>query len=197
MAKFDEAFNFTFSCQEKFERLIFTMKKVIFREAKRDDCDEVRRLIQELADFEKMPNGPQIDAEVLREDGFSDHPPSFGCIVMEEVGEGGIKGKLCGYAVYFISYSTWLGKAMYLEDIYVSPEYRGNKYGSKLFDLVAKKGLDMGCKRMDFRALNWNPAIEFYKRKGAVDVTKSEGWHNFTLDVVGMQNLAAKSSTRE
>ncbi|XP_071442719.1 thialysine N-epsilon-acetyltransferase isoform X2 [Hetaerina americana] len=170
------------------------MSKIIVREATKDDCVGIRSLIQELADFEKMPDGPQIDASVLEEDGFGNDNPRFGCFVLEEVEENKEKRKLFGYALYFIAYSTWLGKSMYLEDIYVSPKYRGQGMGSKLFDTVAKKGLELGCQRMDLRVLSWNPAVEFYARKGAVDLTAREGWHNYSLDVASMAKLVSKAN---
>ncbi|XP_046396866.1 thialysine N-epsilon-acetyltransferase [Ischnura elegans] len=167
------------------------MNNFIIREAVKEDCKEIRRLIQELADFEKMPNGPQIDTKVLEDDGFNSEHPIFGCIVAEVDGEN---KEMIGYALYFIAYSTWMGKAIYLEDIYVSPQFRSQGLGSKLFDTIAKKGLELGCCRMDFRVLNWNPANEFYARKGAVDMTRLEGWHHYSLNKANMEKLTSKTT---
>lgn len=170
------------------------MKTINLREAVKDDCKEIRRLIQELADFEKMPDGPKIDYKVLEEDGFGSNHPSFRCIILEELDDSSAKGKLVGCAIYYITYSTWAGKAMYLEDLYVSPEYRGQGFGSKLFHAIAKKGQELGCKRMDLRVLQWNPAMHFYLKKGGIDLTSKFGWHNIGFDNVAMDKLAADAS---
>ena len=85
-----------------------------------------RILIQELADYEKMPEGPKISAEVLEKDGFGDEK-FFHCFVAEQSDKS-----LIGFALYNITYSTWEGKQVYMEDLYVQPQYRGQGVGSKV-----------------------------------------------------------------
>lgn len=79
---------------------------------------------------------------------------------------------------------------MVLEDLYVKPEYRNHQVGSKLFDAVVKTAHDEDCRRMDFEVLDWNPARRFYHRKGAVDVSESEGWHMYRVTKERMREIA-------
>lgn len=195
------------------------MNGFTIREARREDCKEIRRLIQELADFEKMPTGPKIDADVLEEDGFNCENPYFHCFVAEppsndggdaivpdnggelsdtgicgcskaRVGDDFIANTLLGYALYFYTYSTWKGKVLYLEDLYVTPACRGQGLGSALFNRVAKRAFESHCCRLDFSVLNWNPAQDFYKAKGAINITEEEGWHHYRLDREALAKLA-------
>jgi GNAT superfamily N-acetyltransferase len=71
--------------------------------------------------------------------------------------------------LYYVSYSTWKGKCIYLEDLYVQEKYRGSGYGLQLFNAVKEVARLGGYKRLDWQVLDWNePAIEFYKRQGAL-----------------------------
>jgi GNAT superfamily N-acetyltransferase len=76
---------------------------------------------------------------------------------------------IVGFALFFTNYSTWKGKCLYLEDLYVLPEYRKEGVGSQLFDEVVRIAIERGVKRMDWQVLEWNePALAFYLKKGAV-----------------------------
>ncbi|XP_049774134.1 thialysine N-epsilon-acetyltransferase-like [Schistocerca cancellata] len=185
------------------------MENVVIREARREDCKELRRLIQELADFEQMPDDCKLTVEGLERDGFDAVPPLFHCYVAEvsthvkdisatkeeNVSDvlkmGDSCAKLIGHALYFFSYSSQRGRTIYLEDIYVTPEYRGSKLGSALFDKVAKKGIETGCVQMDLVVLNWNPAQIFYKRKGATDITSEKNFNYYSIDRDAMEHLLA------
>ncbi|XP_069687803.1 thialysine N-epsilon-acetyltransferase-like isoform X1 [Periplaneta americana] len=195
------------------------MNGFTIREARREDCREIKRLIQELAEFEKMGDVRKIDTDVLEEDGFNCEHPYFHCFVAEpspedggdaivpdnggespEIGACGSSrtrgteessaNTLLGYALYFYTYSTWKGKALYLEDLYITPSCRGQGLGSALFNRVAKRAFESGCCRLDFAVLNWNPAQEFYKAKGAVNMTEEEGWHHYRLEREALEKLA-------
>ncbi|XP_076300968.1 thialysine N-epsilon-acetyltransferase-like [Lasioglossum baleicum] len=159
--------------------------KAIIRRAKREDCKAIRNLIQELADFEKMSDGPRIDHKTLEKDGFDTEHPFFICFVAE------INGNVMGYAISYYTYSTWCGKAMYLEDIYVTQEYRKQHIGGELLKAVAKEAVDNNCCRLDFSVLEWNPAQQFYKIKGATDLTVDEGWHHYRFSDTALKALAA------
>ena len=75
---------------------------------------------------------------------------------------------IIGIALYYISYSTWRGRSMYLEDLYVQPKHRGEQLGYLLFELVREEAIRLNCKRMDWQVLDWNePAIKFYEKLGA------------------------------
>ena len=153
------------------------------RKATKDDCPEIIRLIQELADYEKMPDGPKINAETLAEDGFGSKS-FYECFVASA------NEKLVGFVLYFYTYSTWEGRSVYMEDLYVTPTYRNKGIGKKLWQACVQAGLEMKCTRCNFSVLDWNkPSIEFYKSKGAVDLSGAEGWLAFRLHQSEMEKF--------
>ncbi|XP_012225607.1 thialysine N-epsilon-acetyltransferase [Linepithema humile] len=160
------------------------MAEIIIRKARREDCKAIKTLIQELADYEKMPDGPTLDQETLERDGF-DGQPLFFCNVATS------NEKLIGYAIFYYSYSTWCGKIMHLEDLYVTKEFRGKGVGDKLLKSVAKESVDTNCNQLDFVVLNWNPAQEFYKKHGAKDLTSIEKWHYCRISNAELMKLAS------
>lgn len=138
-----------------------------------------------------MPDGPKINEHVLQRDGFGDNP-LFQCIVAETDGENLEKKEIIGYVIFYYTYSTWEGKALYMEDIYVTPAFRNKGIGTSLWSHVAKIAVETGCCRLDFAVFDWNEsAISFYANKGAEDITKSEGWHHYRLRQEELQKLAA------
>ncbi|CAH1369488.1 thialysine N-epsilon-acetyltransferase [Tenebrio molitor] len=150
---------------------------VTIRKAKKEDMVQVYKLIKDLAEFEKLEKQVKIDASVLVEDGFKTENPAFTCLVAELS-----DGHIMGYALYYISYSTWLGKSIFLEDLYIQPAYRKIGVGKQLFMAVAKIAHELPSKRMDFHVLSWNPAGDFYKSLGAENLTTSEKWQLFRLN---------------
>ena len=135
--------------------------KTKLREASKEDLPAVLELIQELALYEKAPAEVTITLEELEEDGFGNHP-LFHIILAEREGE------IAGMAFYFISYSTWKGKCIYLEDIIVKENMRGKGIGACLFEEMIRVGKRLGAKRLSWQVLDWNePAIHFYKKYGA------------------------------
>ncbi|XP_033731252.1 diamine acetyltransferase 2-like [Pecten maximus] len=160
------------------------MADYTIRPAVQGDCEEILRLIQELAEFEKMPEQVKMTVGTLRRDGFGEQN-FFRCLVVEDKTTTAVEGKaiLWGYALYYYAYSTWEGRVMYLEDLYMSPTYRGRGIGTKLFNAVAQIGVEQDCQRMQWVVLSWNkPSIEFYKARGAWDVTAKENWNIFRMD---------------
>jgi len=109
------------------------VKNYEIRKAVIEDCGAIHRLIQELANYEKIPDGPKINVQVLERDGFGSRPV-FECFVAvaKESNE------LIGYALYFYTYSAWEGKCLYLEDIYVQSLHRGKKIGLSFFQVLSK-----------------------------------------------------------
>jgi diamine N-acetyltransferase len=99
--------------------------------------------------------------------------------------------KKAGYAICFYTFSTWEGRGMLLEDIFVRPEYRNLNVGKSLFAEVCKFGITMNCKRLDFHVLDWNPAQTFYQKLGATNLTEAEGWQYYRCDVKTMSELAS------
>ncbi|XP_032663417.1 leucine-rich repeat and guanylate kinase domain-containing protein [Odontomachus brunneus] len=159
------------------------MAEITIRKARREDCKAIRDLIQELSEYEKMPEQMEINYKTLEKDGF-DGQPLFFCNVATS-GE-----KVIGYALFYYIYSTWVGKAMCLEDIYVTPEFRGKYVGDKLLKSVAKAAVESNCRQLDFIVLNWNPAQEFYKKRGACDLTVEEKWHRYRFSTDDLKKLA-------
>lgn len=90
--------------------------------------------------------------------------------------------KIIGYTITFFTYSTWEGKTYFVEDIYVRPEYRKIGVGKKLFLNAIKLAHENQCHRVDFHVLKWNPAKEFYKKMGAINLTETEDWEFYRLN---------------
>jgi len=159
------------------------------------DCEEIIRLIKELSAYEKLEDQMHLTVEELRRDGFGERPV-FRCIVADkkqtdESGKSEDTDALAGYALFYYKYSTWEGRCIYLEDLYVTPDCRKKGIGLALFKSVAKIAVEERCKRIDFTVLGWNEtAIEFYKKMNAIDLTQTEQWHFFRLNDNEIKQLA-------
>ncbi|GLV35772.1 uncharacterized protein CBL_01076 [Carabus blaptoides fortunei] len=159
------------------------MDSVKVRKAKREDMQHVMKLIEELATFENMPKHVKINATILERDGFDVPSPVFMCYVAESS-----HLEIVGYALFYYTYSTWLGKSVFLEDLYVQPTYRRRGIGKELF-LTAAKEAYLNKTRLDFQVLAWNPAKEFYNNLGAVNLTETEHWQSFRLNMNALTNI--------
>jgi GNAT superfamily N-acetyltransferase len=131
------------------------------RRAKQGDEYGIYQLIKALAEYEKAPNEVTNTPEELAKELFETQLCDAYVAIVDE--------QIVGFALWYISYSTWKGRCLYLEDFYVLPAYRDLKIGSKLFDLVVEEAKRLGVKRMDWQVLEWNQlALDFYKRKQAI-----------------------------
>ncbi len=132
------------------------------RFADEEDVSLILDLIKGLAKYEKMLDQVVATEEDLKESLFIKK--------QAEVVIGEEKGKPVGFALFFHNYSTFLGKAnLYLEDLFVKPEYRGRGYGKTLLSFLGKIAVDRNCGRLDWWCLDWNTSsIEFYKEMGAI-----------------------------
>lgn len=132
------------------------------RNATEGDVPEILTFIRALAAYEREPDAVKATEADLREHGFGPNP-YFQCLIAEE------DGRPAGFAFYFFDYSTWMGRpGIYLEDIFVYPEFRGRGIGRALLRRVAAVAVDKGCARLKWEVLDWNtPAIEFYSSMGA------------------------------
>lgn len=147
--------------------------KAQIRKATEKDLKDIYDLIMELAIYEKAPHEVDNTVEQMKQDGFGEKPV-FGCFVAEE------NGTVVGTAIYYYRYSTWKGKALYLEDLVVSAKHRGKGYGKALLDAIVRKAKEDNCKQVRWQVLDWNePAIKFYQSIGA-DLDAE--WINCTLD---------------
>jgi GNAT superfamily N-acetyltransferase len=128
------------------------------RKGKQEDIPAVLGLIRELAAFEKAPlEVTNTESDMLR-DGFGTDPV-FRLMVAET------DGMVTGMAIYFIKYSTWKGKGVYLDDIVVSEHFRNNGIGKLLMDAVIQDAQALGAKQLHWQVLDWNtPAIRFYEK---------------------------------
>ncbi|MGB0882254.1 MAG: GNAT family N-acetyltransferase [Vicingaceae bacterium] len=131
------------------------------RKATKNDLPEVLTLIKELALYENAPNEVIITLNDLEKDGFGENP-IYWIIVAE------LNGEIVGISFYYIRYSTWKGKCLYLEDLVVKEKYRGNKIGEALFEATLNTAKEIGARLMTWQVLDWNePAINFYKKFNA------------------------------
>lgn len=156
------------------------------------DCADIARMIRELAQFENLSEQVEVGEPGLRADGFC-QDPFYKCLVAEVPPECQSQDghTIVGYGLYFFTYSTWKGRNIYMEDLYVMPEFRGKGIGKKLMSRMAAIGLEQGCTQMKFSVLDWNrAAIDFYLSKGAADLTATEGWHFFRFEADAMRGLA-------
>ncbi len=128
------------------------------RKGIKSDLPQVLILIKELANYEKAPNEVVVTIDELENDGFGENP-IFNFFVAE------VDNKIVGISLYYIKYSTWKGKCIFLEDIIVTEKYRQFGIGKKLFDKVVNIAKVMNVKRLEWQVLEWNtPAINFYKK---------------------------------
>ena len=137
-------------------------------------------LIRALADYEHLAGQVAATVEGLREGLFA-APPAADAVFAT------IDGRKIGYAIWFPTFSTFLGRrGIYLEDLFVVPEWRGQGVGRALLAHVARVALARGEGRMEWAVLNWNePAIEFYRRLGARPM---HGWTVYRLDGQALKN---------
>lgn len=138
------------------------MSQFSIRFAEEKDVSLILYFIKELADYEKMLNEVVATEEILREWIFEKNKAEV-IFAMED-------SKEIGFALFFHNFSTFLGRAgVYLEDLYVMPEYRGKGYGKALLKQLAKIAVERGCGRLEWWCLDWNkPSIDFYRSLGAV-----------------------------
>ena len=152
-----------------------------FRYAERNDVALILRFIKELAEYEKMLDEVVADEKKLEEWIFDKQKA--------EVIFGLENDKEVGFALFFHNFSTFLGRAgIYLEDLYVRPEYRGKGYGKAILKKLAAIAVDRGCGRLEWSCLNWNkPSIDFYLSLGAEPMSD---WTVYRIAGDTLQNLA-------
>lgn len=128
------------------------------RKGRIEDLPRVLELIQELANYEKAPLEVENNVEEMIRDGFGENPAYFLLVAEDSSG-------IVGIAIYYIKYSTWKGKCVFLEDIIVTENQRGKGTGSQLFEEVIRISKEIKVRRMEWQVLDWNePALHFYRK---------------------------------
>jgi GNAT superfamily N-acetyltransferase len=145
---------------------------VKIRKGVKSDLPAVLDLIKELADFERALNEVTVSLEDLEHDGFGNHP-YYWFIVAEKEGE------IIGLSFYFIRYSTWKGRFLFLEDFVVKESFRNKGIGALLFEETIRIAKELDVKGMTWQVLDWNKnAIRFYEKYNSNISTE---WYNGKL----------------
>ncbi len=155
----------------------------MIRYAVTEDAPRILQLIKDLAEYERAPLEAKATLEQIEETIFADKPTAF-CHVAED------NGLVVGISIWFLNYSTWLGKpGIYLEDLYIDPAYRSKGYGLALLKELGKICVERDYERLQWWVLDWNePSIEFYKSLGAVPMDE---WTVFRVSGQALKKLGS------
>lgn len=145
------------------------------RPAQHNDANTILFFINKLAEYEKLSDQVNATEEMIQRYGFGERP-YFEALLAEQD-----NGTPIGFALYFYTFSTFLAKpTLYLEDLFVLPEFRGHGVGKQFFRELVKIAKERNCGRVEWSVLDWNePSIQFYKSLGAAPV---DGWTIYRLD---------------
>lgn len=159
----------------------------MIRAATPADVDAIRQLIVELAIYEREPDAVVATVADIQETLFGKDPVAY-CHVAE------LDGQIVGIAIWFLNYSTWLGKAgLYLEDLFVKPEFRKRGIGLELMKTLARICIERGYERFQWWVLDWNePSINFYKSIGAEAMDE---WTVYRLSGSALKSFADSSTS--
>ena len=159
------------------------MKKITIRTATIKDVDLMLGFVQGLAREEKAEDQVEADKEQIMKTMFGENPASHAVICESD-------GIPVGHAVYFFNYSTWQGKnGLYIEDLYILPEYRNLGAGRKILKYLCCLALEKDCGRVEWSVLNWNDAaIAFYNSLGA---SPQEEWIRYRLSGNALTQFSA------
>jgi GNAT superfamily N-acetyltransferase len=160
-----------------------SMPEITIRPAAVEDCELIIHFIRELAEYEKALHEVVASQADMEQALFGPEPKAYALICS-------IDGAPAGFAIYFFNFSTWLGKyGLFLEDLYISPDYRGSGAGKALLKHLAGIAVDKDCGRFEWNVLDWNsPAIDFYESFGAE--AQSE-WIGYRLTGDTLKDFAA------
>jgi GNAT superfamily N-acetyltransferase len=132
--------------------------QTLIRRAVKEDCARILELVKELAEYERAPQEVTVTLKHFEESGFGDKPVWWAFVAE-------LDGRVEGFALYYIRFSTWKGQRMYLEDFLVTEKLRGQGIGKKLFDQLIAEARQKNFNGIVWQVLEWNePAINFYKK---------------------------------
>jgi ribosomal protein S18 acetylase RimI-like enzyme len=154
----------------------------MLRAARAEDVPLILELIRSLGEFERLADQVRVRADLLEQHLFGDRP--YAECVIAWAGD-----LAAGFALYFHNYSTFAGRpGLYLEDLFVRPEYRGLGYGEALLRHLARTAVERGCARFEWSVLDWNQrAIDFYRKLGAEAMDE---WTVFRVSGDALRRLA-------
>lgn len=156
--------------------------EISYRKALKKDIPLILRFIRELARYENLEHEVIATEESLEETLFGDHP--YAEVILAEAGS-----KEAGFVLFFHNYSTFLARpGIYIEDLYVKPEFRGKGLGKGLLAFISSLALERRCGRVEWWVLNWNPARKFYENIGAEPMDE---WIVYRLTGDKLSELAA------
>lgn len=155
------------------------------RQAVPGDAAAIARLIDGLAEYEKLSHESTPDVNALAQHLHPDAVPRIECLLAIDTKNA----EAVGFALFFPNYSTFLTRwGIYLEDLFVLPEHRGSGVGLRLLKAVAALGVERGCERLDWSVLNWNKlAIDFYRNLGARPM---KDWQSMRLSGSALRKFA-------
>jgi GNAT superfamily N-acetyltransferase len=151
------------------------------RPAVASDAEAIVNLVRELAVYEKLEDSVRADVESIRRHLFGSQP-------LAEALMAEVEGRTAGFALFFHTFSTFRGQpGLYLEDVFVRPEFRGKGIGSRFFRELGRIAAERDCGRMEWVVLNWNaPAIGFYESRGARPLGE---WTTYRLEDEALKKL--------
>ena len=153
----------------------------MIRPATAADVPVIVRLIRALAEYERLSDQVVLEEGRLREHLFGPRPAAEVLLAEDE-------GRVVGFALFFPNFSTFLGRpGLYLEDLFVLPEFRGRGHGKALFQALARLAVERDCGRLEWAVLDWNePAVGFYRSLGAVPMDE---WTVYRLTGPALEKL--------
>lgn len=161
--------------------------QIKIRKGTKDDMQALHQLIVELAIYEKAPHEVTNTVTDMIKDGFGDYPVFYSVVAETE-------NEIAGMAIFYIKYSTWKGKGVYLEDIIVTEKYRGKGIGTLLFNQVVAEARAINAKQLHWQVLDWNEtAISFYKK---YPTHFDNEWINCKLNEEQIAEFLSKQSNR-